>query len=276
VSPRDQTVRRPAVAGHFYPDDAATLRTLVASCLEGIDDEPRACRAAIVPHAGLVYSGRCAGAVFGRLALPPTVVILAPNHTGICRSAGASLWPRGSFDTPLGAVRIDAALGDALAHASELIGPDPAAHEFEHAIEVELPFLRARAPDAAIVPIVIAWEDWLRSKALATTIATVVSDWPTAVLLLASSDMNHNEPARVAEKKDRAALQTIEALDGDALLSTCARERISMCGRTPAAIVVEAARQLGASGADLVDYRHSGDVTGNDSSVVSYAGVLIT
>ncbi len=271
----DRTTRRPAVAGQFYPDDPDELREIVSACLEDVPDEARHCHAAIVPHAGLPYSGRCAGAVFGRLRLPPVVVILAPNHTGVCRSPGASSWQRGVFDTPLGAVRIDETLADTLARASDLIAHDPAAHEAEHAVEVVLPFLQVRAPETRIVPLVIAWTDWPRSHALASALASVLSTWPSEVLLLASSDMNHHESARDTEIKDHAALDTIAALDGAALLATCARRHISMCGRVPAAIAIEAARQLGARTADVVDYRHSGEVSGDRSSVVSYAGVLI-
>ena len=136
----EHALRRPAVAGRFYPADPAELLKVVAACLDGVPDEARHCRAAIAPHAGLVYSGRCAGAVFGRLRLPPTVVILAPNHTGICRSPGASLYRQGAFEMPLGAVPVDAAFSEALMRASDLVADDPAAHQFEHAIEVELPF----------------------------------------------------------------------------------------------------------------------------------------
>jgi AmmeMemoRadiSam system protein B len=87
--------------------------------------------------------------------------------------------------------------------------------------------------------------------------------------------MTHFEPADRAAEKDRIALSAVEHLDAEELLTACERERITMCGRAPAATVVEAARQLGATGAVVVDYRHSGWVTGDDSSVVAYAGVTI-
>jgi AmmeMemoRadiSam system protein B len=268
------SLRSPAVAGQFYPADPQELKALVTSCLADIPREHRHCRAAMVPHAGLMYSGRCAGAVLARLVIPPVVVILAPNHTGQ-GTPGASLWQRGSFLTPLGSVPVDSRLGARLAAACPLVRHDPAAHRFEHAVEVELPFLQTLAPATAVVPLVLGFDDWERSLMLAQALGTVVAEWPTEILLLASSDLTHHEPAAAAERKDRLALAAIERMDGRSLLETCHRERISMCGRAPAAVVVEAARRLGATRAELIDYRHSGVVTGDDTSVVSYAGVLI-
>lgn len=275
-------LRRPAaVAGRFYPDDPSDLDALVRTCLEDVRVETRRCHAAIAPHAGLIYSGKCAGAVFGRLFLPRTIVVLAPNHTGICRSPGASLWRSGAFETPLGAVPVDETFAAALEQASDLVAHDPAAHRFEHAIEVELPFVIVRSPGTKIVPIVIAWDDWPRSEELAVALAETVAACrqnegaEDDVLLVASSDMTHYETAQIAERKDRMALAAIAELDGRALLDLCAREHITMCGRAPAAVALEAARRLGSSAAEVVDYRHSGLVTGSDIDVVSYAGVLV-
>jgi len=268
--------RRPAVAGHFYPADAAALRHVVETCLDGVPTEARRAIGVLVPHAGLEYSGRTAARVFGSIVIPETVVILAPNHTGRSTSPGASLWASGEFLTPLGKVAVDEPFADALAHRSDLVAHDPSAHEREHAIEVELPFLQAVAVDSRIVPIVLAWDDWARSARLAAALADLAAGWPGDVLLVASTDMTHFEPAASAARKDGLALAAVEQLDGCALLEICQRERISMCGRAPAAVVLEAARRLGATHADVVDYRHSGLVTGDHSDVVAYAGVVIS
>lgn len=268
--------RRPAVAGMFYPGEVAELRALVSGFLDSVPDDPRAARGVIVPHAGLVYSGQCAAHVFGRVALPSVLVILAPNHTGHGTApGGASVWNRGAFATPLGTVPIAEALADALIARCDLAAPDRVAHVGEHAIEVELPFVQLRERDTAILPIVLAWDDWRRAEMLATALAALISHWPQPVLLVASSDMTHYEPAERAARKDRLALEAIERLDAAGLLTTCHRDHITMCGRAPAAVVVEACRQLGATRADVVDYRHSGLVTGDDRSVVAYAGVII-
>jgi AmmeMemoRadiSam system protein B len=230
----------------------------------------------MAPHAGLIFSGACAARVFAQVMIPEVVVIVAPNHTGRLTSpGGASLAPHTHFQTPFGDVAVDQEFGSALCAATGLIAPDADAHAGEHAIEVELPFIRTLAPESAIVPIVLAWDDWPRSRELGAALAEVVRECNRRVLLVASSDMTHYEPAERARRQDALALRELERLDGEALLSVCAREQITMCGRAPAATVAEAARALGATAASVVDYRHSGDVTGDDSSVVAYAGAVM-
>lgn len=214
--------------------------------------------------------------MFARLELPALVVILAPNHTGVCNVAGGvSLWEDGAFRTPLGDVPVDARLAAALRAASPLVGVDHEAHLGEHAIEVELPFLQMTRPDARIVPLLLAWDAWEAARALGETLAELVRVAAEPVLLLASSDLNHYEPAAVSEEKDARALAAVTALDGAELLKRCRSERISMCGRGPAAVVLAAARSLGAQRAEVVDYRHSGWVSGDNTRVVGYAGVVI-
>lgn len=267
--------RRPAVAGLFYPENPSTLREMAGTMLAYVDAEPAPAIGAIVPHAGLVYSGQCAAHVWGRVQIPETVVVLAPNHTGALQSPGASIWARGSFATPLGEVPVAEAFADRLISACSLVAHDPSAHAREHAIEIELPFLQALTSHAAIVPIVLAWDQWAPTRQLAEALADVVRAWEGDVLLVASSDMTHYESAAVAERKDRLALAAVQQLDGEELLAVCHREGVTMCGRAPAAVVVDASRRLGATTAELVDYRHSGLITGDDREVVAYAGVVI-
>lgn len=272
---READIRGAAVAGTFYPDAPDELRRLVLECLGTGPPPSQRARAIIVPHAGLIYSGRCAGAVFRRVALPPLAVILAPNHTGRCGApGGASLWARGAFDTPVGRSPVSAEFAAALTARCDLVAHDPAAHHDEHAIEVELPFIQLLAPGTHIVPIVLAWDGWQACRALAHALAGVIGEWPGDVLVAASSDMTHYESAASAAAKDRLALEAVRRLDGESLLEVCRRERVTMCGRAPAAVALETARRLGAATAEVVDYRHSGMVTGDDRRVVAYAGVI--
>jgi len=273
---RSPDVRRAAVAGTFYPGSAGQLRQMVDGMLAQVEASPAPAVAAIAPHAGLVYSGQCAAHVWKRIDIPEIVVILCPNHTGVADNlGGASAWSRGTFQTPLGEVPVAEEFMASLEQRCGLLRHDPAAHLREHAIEVELPFLQTLAPEAKLAPIVIAWDRWAPSLELATALAEAAAAAPKQVLIVSSSDMTHYESAASAARKDGLALEAVQRLDGEALLGVCRRENVTMCGRAPSAIVLEAARQLGATAAEVVDYRHSGWVTGDDSSVVAYAGVVV-
>ncbi len=269
-------VRQPAVAGQFYPGQPAQLVAAVRELLAGAHAEPRSAVAAMAPHAGYVYSGRTAAAVFAGLEVPRRCIVLAPNHTGMGDAAqGGSVYAVGSFVTPAGDVPVDDTTAAALLAQCELLEDDPAAHAQEHAVEVELPFLLARQPQLMIVPIVLGWTDWPRTRRLGEALAEVVRASAEPVLLLASSDMNHYESAAVAAEKDHLALAEVERLDGERLLDVTRRHRVSMCGRVPAAAVLHAARLLGSERGEVMHYSHSGQVTGDDRSVVSYAGVIV-
>lgn len=229
-----------------------------------------------MPHAGLMYSGGCAARVFARTEWPRYAVLVGPNHSGAVGTGdGASLWAYGAFRTPLGDVPVAEELAAALAARSDLVTHDPVAHAREHSLEVELPFLQVLAPDSTIVPLLLAFDDWRRCRALARAVADAVRAWPERVLLVASSDMTHYESAAACDAKDRQALAKVAALDGEGLLDVCRRRRVTMCGRAAAAVVIEAARLLGATHGEVVDYRHSGWVAGDDASVVAYAGVVV-
>lgn len=264
------------MAGLFYPGRPDELRDTVDDLIRAAAAPSAPARAAIAPHAGYVYSGLTAAHVYARLEVPPAVVVLAPNHTGLGRArSGGSIYARGALRTPLGEVPVHEALAAALLAACDLLEDDPLAHEREHAVEVHLPFLLARRPDLAVVPIVLAWSDWPRTERLAQGLAEVVRAWPEPVLLLASSDMNHYEPAPVNAAKDDYALAEVSHLDGEGLLAVTRQQRVSMCGRVPSAAVLHAARLLGATRAEVVHRSHSGEVTGEDDRVVSYAGVIV-
>jgi AmmeMemoRadiSam system protein B len=273
------SIRPAAVAGSLYPADPIDLRRDVEDLLVRVAVSPAPAIAAIVPHAGYEYSGSCAAEVFARVNVPRTVVLLGPNHSGAAsRPEGASVWRAGAFATPLGAVRIDEEFAGALLEACPLVAHDPVAHMEDHALEVQLPFLLVTAAprQPRIVPITLRWDDWQCCKELAAAIVAVASGHgPGNVLLLASSDMTHFEPAPVAMRYDEPALAAIQRLDGEGLLRVCRERDITMCGVAAAAVVLEASRQLGAYEVDVVAHTHSGFTTGVYSRVVSYAGVVI-
>jgi len=267
-------LRRPAVAGLFYPDHPPQLLRTV----QGLLGEPvgtAAAPAALAPHAGYVYSGRTAGRVFNALDVPRRVICIGPNHTGEGRAReGGSVFAVGVLRMPLGDVPVDETLAADLLARCPLLEDDPDAHRREHAVEVMLPFLMVCRPDVTVVPVVLAFADWPRCRAVGEALADTVRAAGEPVLLLISSDMNHYEPASVGMPKDRLALEQVERLDGETLLDVTRRHRISMCGRGPAAAVLHAVRLLGATGGTVLEHTHSGVVSGDDDAVVGYAGVI--
>lgn len=270
------SVRKPVVAGKFYPAEREALREQVAGLLGGAPSseafgERARPRAVMVPHAGYVYSGRCAAEVFRSLELPQSVLLLGPNHTG--RGADFSAAPEDYWLTPLGSVAIDRALLDAIAARFPDLRPDASAHRGEHSLEVQVPFLQALRQDVRVAPIAIGTHDPARLAAFGDALAEVIGAWEEAPLLVISSDMTHYEPAEEARVKDEQALAALESLDPRALLEVVSRERITMCGVAPAAAALVALRRLGAERGLVRAYTHSGIVTGDDRDVVAYAGV---
>jgi AmmeMemoRadiSam system protein B len=264
--------REPAVAGRFYPGEPDRLRAEVERHLAAARvAAPAAAIGVVAPHAGYVYSGAVAGATFAAVDVPPRAIVLCPNHTGM--GAAASLWGDGGWRTPLGRVPVDGALAAALA-GSRLVSLDRAAHRFEHALEVELPFLQVRRPDVAIAPLCLGPLDVEECEELGHAVADAARG--AGALVVASSDMSHYLPAEEAERKDRRALDALLALDARRLHDTVRRERITMCGVVPATVMLFAARELGATSARLVRYANSGDVSGDHDSVVGYAGVVVS
>lgn len=266
------TVRLPAVAGTFYEGRRERLEAEVRSFLPA-DARSEPAIGAIVPHAGYVYSGPVAGAVYARLEIPPAAIILCPNHTG--RGKAASLDPSDFWRTPLGDVPVDRRLAGRLLELSPALEEDSAAHSREHSLEVQLPFLQVRRPDVRFVPISIGAHDLDLCREIGEAVAAVVAEEKERPLIVASSDMNHYESRRVGREKDDRALAHVEALDPEGLFTTVTGGHISMCGVLPATALLFAARRLGATSARVVARRDSGDETGDTSSVVGYAGVVL-
>lgn len=270
------TIRHPAVAGRFYPGDADDLRTEARGYLDQssvIDQARLQALGCMVPHAGYMYSGDVAGAVFGRIEIPARCIVLCPNHTGIGRAL--AIMSEGAWETPLGAVAIDTELADALKQAFPQLQEDSAAHRAEHAAEVELPFLQLRQPSLTFVPIALGTGQFEPLEKLGHALAEVIAKQRDRVLVVASSDMNHYESDLVTRAKDHRAIERILSLDPRGLYDVVTQHKISMCGFGPAVAMLTAARHLGAKSAELVKYATSGDVSGDRNMVVGYAGVVV-
>jgi MEMO1 family protein len=267
-------VRPPAVAGRFYPGGAKKLREEVHAQLSQTPRrKPVRAIGCIAPHAGYMYSGHVAGAVFAAVDVPELCLVLCPNHTGVGRPL--AIMSEGAWATPLGNVPIDSELADALKQRCTLLQEDPSAHRSEHAAEVELPFLQTRQPDLKFVPIALGTGQFEALFQLGEAIADVIAAHKDPILIVASSDMNHYESDAVTRVKDSQAIKPILALDARALYDVVMREQISMCGFGPAVAMLTAARKLGAGSAELVKYATSGDISSDLDTVVGYAGILV-
>ena len=270
-------IREPAVAGRFYPLDPQQLELDVGKFLAageaGAKGGRVTARGCMVPHAGYMYSGGVAGAVFARVELPQRFVILCPRHYP--QGAPLAILSDGVWRTPLGDARVDAELAAALVHACPLLREDAAAHAPEHAIEVELPFLQKAAPGFLFVPISLGTDRFPVMEDLGRAIARVIAAQKEAVLVVASSDMNHYENDEVTRRKDARAIERITALDARGLYDVVRREEISMCGYGPAVTMLVATKELGAKRAEAIRYTTSAEVSGDYNRVVGYAGVIV-
>ena len=269
------TLRHPAVAGRFYPRNPQDLRAEVQAYLSQAESQQAPVEAigCIAPHAGYMYSGHVAGAVFSRVQVPRRCIVLCPNHTGMGRAL--AMMSEGAWETPLGEVPIDNELAAGLKHHFPALHEDSAAHRAEHAAEVELPFLQLRQPELRFVPIALGTGQFEPLEHLGQALADVIASMNEPVLIVASSDMNHYESDAVTRVKDHRAIERILTLDPRGLFDVVTGQNISMCGFGPAVAMLTAARQLGAKSAELVKYATSGDVSGDRDMVVGYAGVVV-
>jgi hypothetical protein len=260
------------VAGIFYPSRPermqAELSRLVVS-----GPEPRPVRAVVVPHAAWQYSGRVAGAVYGRIRCPRLAVVLGPNHTGL--GPRGSVMARGRWALPGGDMPIAEDLADAILAATPVLQDDMRAHAEEHAVEVQLPFLRWLSPELAFVPIVLGRTHLEFCEEVGRALAVVIRGRQERVLLVCSTDLSHYERQDVSNAKDRLAIDAMLSLDPARLALTVREHKISMCGVGPAMATLSALRALGPDGAELVRYETSGDVSGDLDRVVGYAGLLL-
>ncbi|MGH8104068.1 MAG: AmmeMemoRadiSam system protein B [bacterium] len=265
-------IRLPAVAGLFYPSDRKELDGMLASLLSD-DAGPQAVKAVVAPHAGYKYSGAVAGQVFARIEIPERVAILGPNHRGI--GPDFAVFPPGVWKTPIGDATIDERLTRQLLDGIQRARSDESAHLEEHSVEVEVNFMLKRRPDVRLACVVVGDLTLAQAQEVGDQLASAVRSFDHAVLLVASTDLSHFLADAEARKRDRRAIDAILALDEAELWRRVVTEDISMCGYIPTAIVMRAAKALGATCADLAAYATSADASGDTHRVVGYAGVLL-
>ena len=262
--------REAVVAGAFYDGNAEALKKHIKALSPARTEKVKA-MGVVVPHAGYIYSGRVAAEVFNSVEIPDTVIILGPNHTGL--GTPISVFPEGSWETPLGGVRIDALLSGEILKNCKSASKDVMAHAREHSIEVQLPFLQTLNSGLRFAAIALGEYNLGHLRELASAITDAVRG--KDVLLVASSDLTHYEDSETAKKKDAMVLKSIEKLDPEQMVKDVQARDISMCGWMPVYTVLHACKKLGAKEARIIRYMNSGDTSGDYSEVVGYGGAAI-
>lgn len=266
-------IRQPVVAGRFYPGDSSSLKRTVNDLLSQFSPQKNKNVLGVVsPHAGYIYSGGVCAETLKSSEIPDTVVILGPNHQG--RGAQVALATQ-DWATPLGIVSREKTLSDMLLHHSNLVEQDDTAHEFEHSLEVQVPFLQELTNNVKIVALCISRLSFSDCSKLGKDLAAAVREFDKPVMIVASSDMSHYESRTAASKKDHMALEHVVNLNPKQLYDTVFSQNISMCGVIPTTVMLYSTLQLGANTAELVRYTDSGEASGDTDQVVGYAGALV-
>jgi hypothetical protein len=264
-------VRRPAVAGSFYPADRADLRELLAKCFEGMVREPRpGLRGAVVPHAGYLYSGAVAARAYARLPPAETFVIVGPNHRG--RGSGVSVSAE-PWETPLGVAEPDREFVEALPR--EIIDADEEAHRREHSLEVQIPFLQILFGAVRFVAVAMALQDAETAREVAGEIRAAREATDRRIVVIASSDFTHYESEATARAKDTPVLEAVARGDPALFYRRMEETGASLCGFGAVGVLLNclSGEDGGRRKIELLKYATSGDVTGDRSDVVAYAAV---
>jgi AmmeMemoRadiSam system protein B len=275
-------IRRPAVAGAFYAAVSDELRNQIIDCFThplGPGRLPKSKNksniiSVICPHAGYMYSGPAAAHSFlalGEQSIPETVVIIGPNHTGW--GTPVSVMNEGQWETPLGKVPIDTELANLIIDSFNLAKSDETAFIREHSLEVQLPFLQYIYPKFKLVPICMGYQDLQTSTELGRTLYNISKG--KEIIVIASSDLTHQESKDSANKKDKHVLDSIIDLDEIKLQESVKRYKITTCGYGPISATLVYSKLKNAKKADVLTYYTSGDILGDNRAVVGYTAVKI-
>ncbi|HEY4715527.1 MAG TPA: AmmeMemoRadiSam system protein B [bacterium] len=265
-------IRNPAVAGYFYPGDPDRLNKELKSYI-GEPIEAKKAAGIVSPHAGYIYSGMVAGRVYSAVSVPDCVVVLGPNHTGI--GSEAAIISEGKWIIPGGEIDIDTEFAKLLKKNSSTLKEDHSAHKKEHSLEVQVPFLYYKNKNFKIVPVCLAGRSLKFCEEIGNAIAETIMQSGRETLIVASTDMTHYESHETAKKMDMLVIEEIKKLSPEGLYNTVAKNEITMCGVIPTTSMLIAVKKLGAKQADLILYQTSGDVSGDYSRVVGYAGMAL-
>lgn len=277
-------IRKPAVAGIFYENQAKMLKKTIEDCFMhelGPGNIPqmgntRKLKGAIVPHAGYIYSGPIAAHSYYSIVedgFPETFVILCPNHTGL--GTGVSISSDEQWNTPLGNIDVDTEFAEYLFKNSDIMDLDNLAHLREHSCEVQLPFLQYFSEDFKIVPITMGFQDVNTVNDIANAINDAKNSLNRDIIVLASTDFTHYKTHEIASKQDHYLLDSISKFDIDGVYSKIQEHDITICGYGPVASALLFAKNNNANTAELLKYATSGDTSKDYSRVVGYASEIL-
>lgn len=272
-------MRYPAVSGSFYTSSSHQLASEVGQHLSeaGKAVEQKERLAIVCPHAGYVYSGKCAAYSYAACSNWQenglTAIIIGPNHTGVGQPISVSFE---DWKTPLGIAKCDPELAWAIVKESRIARRDELAHLSEHSSEVQLPFLQSVAPHAAFVGICMGFQDIASARDLGRAVFEAVKKTKRKIIVIASSDFTHYEPADSAKRKDMEAVEKLLALDEEGFEKLVDENDLSICGHGPIAAAMHYAKLAGAKKCELLKYTNSGEASGDYQQVVAYAALAIS
>lgn len=269
-------IRLPAVAGTFYPADAQELADQIRGFLKAVPSRPAlsgSLKAIIVPHAGYVYSGQVAAHAYKIIEgmKYDTVIVLAPSHRYPLR--GASVYPHGAYQIPLGLIPIDEAMADQLIHECRFITALPEAHTREHSLEVQLPFLKLVLGNFSLLPVIMGSCDYDTCETIAAALYKVMQGKRT--LLVASTDLSHYHPYATAVALDQKVINYVKRFDAKGLFDAITSDNCEACGAFPIITTMLCVQKFGAAQAEQLYYANSGDVSGDKSAVVGYLAAAL-
>lgn len=269
------TIRKSAIAGSWYPGDSPTLRRTIQKFLQAApadDAGGEDLLGMVAPHAGYMYSGQVAACAYQCAAgsLYDSVIVVGPSHR--LPFPGASVLPRGGYETPLGVVDVDEELAEAIMTYSPLVKDLPQAHLQEHSIEIQLPFIQVVKPGLPFVPVIMG--DQSRDTCVSLAEAIFRASAGKRVLLIGSSDLSHFHDSARAGKMDNIIISHLAAMDPDGLLECLASGSGEACGGGPMAVTMMASKLFGAARGRVLCYADSGDITGDKKSVVGYVAAV--
>lgn len=270
------TIRKPIIAGTWYPADPPRLRADIEGYLDAarVDAVDGKVVGVISPHAGYVYSGQVAAHAYkaAQGSAFDAVILIGPSHRAYF--SGASIYNGEGYETPLGIIPVDRTLAEGIAaHSGGVVKLVPDDRLPENSLEIQVPFLQTAFGTIPFVPVLMGTQDMGTCRALADAIIRAVGDG--RALVIASSDFSHYHSYERAVEMDSAALGYIEKMDTEGFLRGIEDGRYEACGAGPVAVTTMVARAMGADSARILEYKNSGDITGDRSGVVGYAAVVL-